>query len=95
MVNNCHIHDLVQALSYVNGGLILILWLVKPLTFKTVASSCILLTKQTDTIGMSKVGVQQSSLCYNMNYNKNKQICNKEEQKGIYKVSFSLFIFLC
>ena len=36
--------------------------------------------KQTDILGEN---VQQSKLRYNLNPYKNKQICNKEAQKGI------------
>ena len=42
-------------------------------------------TKQTDIkCKIVKTGVHQSILCYNLNHYKNKQICNKEAQKGIY-----------
>ena len=42
-----------------------------------------MLTKQTDIIGKNfKEGVQQSTLCCNLNLFKNKQICNEETQKG-------------
>ena len=32
---------------------------------------------------MSKIGVQQSTLWYNLNHYKNKQLFNKEAQNGI------------
>ena len=56
MDNNCHIPDLVHALSYEeNGGLNQVLKLVKPLTCMTVASNSIILTticeKNPDMIG--------------------------------------------
>lgn len=39
---------------------------------------------KTNIIGKNvKIRVQQSTLCYNLNQYKNKQIYNKETQKGI------------
>ena len=87
MVNNCHIPDLVQAFSYVeNGGLNLVVQLTKYLTFMTIASNSYILTtmyeqnKQTQQAKMFKIGVQQTTLCYNSNHYKNKQICTKQAQ---------------
>ena len=81
MDKNCHIPDLVQAFSNVeNGGLNLFLQLAKPLTCMTVASNSIILSpmreqnRQTQQVKMSKIGVEQSTLCYNLNLYKNKQI---------------------
>ena len=74
MDKNCHIPDLVQAFSNVeNGGLNLVLKLAKPLTCMTVASNSIKLStmheqnKHTQRVKMSKIGVQQSILCYHLN----------------------------
>ena len=32
---------------------------------------------------MSKIGVQQSTLCYNLNHHKNKQICQQSKTKRL------------
>ena len=69
MDNNCHISNLVQAISYVeNCGLNLVLKLAKPLTCMIVASNFIILTtmrepKQTNILVKNiKIEEQQSIL---------------------------------
>ena len=92
MDNNCHIPNFVQAFSYVeSGGLNKVLQLAKPLTCMTVASNSIILSpmreqnKQTQQLKMSKIEVQQSTLCYHLNHYKNNK-CNEEAQKGIHQI---------
>ena len=54
MDNNCHISDLIQAFSYVkNGGFNLVPQLAKPLTCRTVASNCIILTTKSGSVSLN------------------------------------------
>ena len=74
MNNNCHIPDLIQALSFVGKWCIGPGFRAEPLTCMTVASNFIIVTTMLE-VKMSKI--QQSTLCYNL------QLGNKEAQNVI------------
>ena len=66
----------LQSFSYVeNSGLYQVLKLDKPLTCMIVASNSSILTSvcvQNKQTLQAKIGVHQSTWCYNLNYHKNK-----------------------